>query len=232
MSNKPSWDATTQNELINPRGSYYRTPGVHYVWDTPLDDVKQIFTNIVNDVSNTPLDNRLPANKVLAGEIKEEYNVSPPPELNEYFSSISQYYNSCFRNDGLKEGYIGHTISNLGINKKLPLKLNHLWVNFQKKYEYNPPHHHSGVLSFVYYHQIPYYIEDEFKRTDKDILDKNDGTFHFLFPNGHGIGNWRLCIDKRWEGKLLVFPSSLFHTVYPFYTSDGYRITIAGNLTL
>ena len=39
-----------------------------------------------------------------------------------------------------------------------------------------------------------------------------------------------LPIDKAWEGTMILFPSSLNHNVYPFYTSDDYRISISGNL--
>ena len=33
--------------------------------------------------------------------------------------------------------------------------LESLWVNFQKQHEFNPPHDHSGVYSFVIWMQIP-----------------------------------------------------------------------------
>ena len=35
-----------------------------------------------------------------------------------------------------------------------------LWINYQKANEYNPPHNHSGDLSFVIYLQVP----DEIKK--------------------------------------------------------------------
>ena len=37
-------------------------------------------------------------------------------------------------------------------------------------------------------------------------------------------------VDKSFEGKMLMFNSIQSHMVYPFYTSDDYRITISGNL--
>jgi hypothetical protein len=39
-------------------------------------------------------------------------------------------------------------------------------------------------------------------------------------------------VDKSFEGKMLMFPNSAYHTVYPFYTSDDYRITVSGNLDI
>ena len=41
-----------------------------------------------------------------------------------------------------------------------------------------------------------------------------------------------LNVDKSFEGKMLMFPSKQMHAVNPFYTSDGYRITVSGNLKI
>ena len=39
-----------------------------------------------------------------------------------------------------------------------------------------------------------------------------------------------LDVDKSFEGQMVMFPSKLQHLVYPFYTSDDYRITVSGNI--
>ena len=39
-------------------------------------------------------------------------------------------------------------------------------------------------------------------------------------------------VDKSYEGKMLMFPSFVQHGVYPFYTSDDYRITVSGNVSV
>ena len=36
-----------------------------------------------------------------------------------------------------------------------------LWANFQKKYEFNPPHTHGGVYSFIVFVNVPYNYESE-----------------------------------------------------------------------
>ena len=33
--------------------------------------------------------------------------------------------------------------------------LDSLWINFSQKHDYNPPHTHTGALSFVIYCQVP-----------------------------------------------------------------------------
>ena len=43
--------------------------------------------------------------------------------------------------------------------------------------------------------------------------------------NGHQV-----YVDKEFESKILMFPSSLSHCVYPFYTSNKKRITSSGNI--
>jgi len=42
----------------------------------------------------------------------------------------------------------------------------------------------------------------------------------------------RLFLDKSWEGTIIVFPAKMLHCVYPFYTSDGTRISLSGNVLL
>jgi len=36
--------------------------------------------------------------------------------------------------------------------------------------------------------------------------------------------------DKTMEGTVSMFPGTLTHCVYPFFTSDDERISIAGNI--
>ena len=46
---------------------------------------------------------------------------------------------------------------------KLEPHLNGLWVNFQKKCEFQPIHNHTGQFSFVIWMDIPYHWKDEAK---------------------------------------------------------------------
>ena len=118
------------------------------------------------------------------------------------------------------------------LTQDVPLKLFSLWVNFQKKHEFNPPHTHKGIMSFVLWLDIPYDIKDEINTTSsRDSAVKIPGHFQFLYIDS--IGNIRTCnlpVDKTWNGKMAVFPAKMNHAVYPFSTSDDYRITISGNI--
>ena len=115
-----------------------------------------------------------------------------------------------------------------------PLAFESMWCNFQRKYEFNPPHTHSGLLSFVVFVKIPYDLEEEHKvypdvKTNPTIPIATS-KFCFLNPNGTGISMDVINVDKSFEGKGFIFPSTQYHEVYPFYTSDDYRITVSGNL--
>jgi hypothetical protein len=112
------------------------------------------------------------------------------------------------------------------------LALQNLWVNFQKKHEFNPTHTHTGIYSFVIWMRIPYHLEDEennFPAVKGTAQKTSRFTFHY--NNILGMNSaFSLPVDQGWEGTMLFFPAALTHSVYPFYTSDEYRISIAGNL--
>mgnify|MGYP002624962770 FL=1 len=117
-------------------------------------------------------------------------------------------------------------------SKDFRLELFSLWVNYQKKHEFNPIHIHDGLFSFVIWHKIPFKMSDEKARfphmKEKEI---RAGHFVFLMPNELGqITSHAIAADNEWEGKIALFPASLNHQVYPFYTSDEYRVSISGNI--
>ena len=114
------------------------------------------------------------------------------------------------------------------------MTLSGLWVNFQQKYEFNPSHNHDGVYSFVIWHKIPYLISDEIKNSPGKNANKVlAGHFEFNYTNSLGnIWQETLPVDKTWENTICIFPSEMIHSVYPFFTSDEYRITSSGNISL
>ena len=108
-------------------------------------------------------------------------------------------------------------------------ELKQLWVNYSKKHEFVPVHWHSGVYSFVIWVQVPYDINVERKKyfnTSNEV-----GSFYFRYNTAIG-GSSVICIpaDKSWEWKMTFFPAKLDHGVNPFYSSDDYRVSIAGNV--
>jgi hypothetical protein len=81
--------------------------------------------------------------------------------------------------------------------------------------------------------QIPYRLEDEYNvQHSQNSNMKAASTFQFVYSSILGnIINEKLEVDQDWAGRIAMFPSKLLHTVYPFFTSDEYRISIAGNLS-
>lgn len=117
-------------------------------------------------------------------------------------------------------------------HEKTDYNLSKAWINFQKKYEFNPIHHHIGIFSFALWLKVPYKIEDE-NKVFPYINDSENVTANFCFHYTDILGNierYAIPVDKKYENKLVFFPSSLRHIVYPFYTSDDYRISVSGNL--
>lgn len=107
--------------------------------------------------------------------------------------------------------------------------LGKFWVNFQRKYEYNPLHDHSGMFSFVIWMKIPYKWEDE-KECDWVKGSNSQGTVGNFMLLGNDLRMETFKMNPDCESHMLLFPSHTLHCVYPFYTSDDERISISGNI--
>jgi len=157
----------------------------------------------------------------LVGHIKEEYRIT------KISKSFAQYLLNCCVTPPVFD-----TWKDIGIlSKSAPICVDSLWCNFQKKYEFNPPHSHSGIVSFVIFVQIPYDLKEE-EKYFPDVARKGEASrFGFINSTPQGkIVSQTLPIDKTLEGKMLMFHASQMHYVNPFYTSDDYRITVSGNI--
>lgn len=114
------------------------------------------------------------------------------------------------------------------------LKLDRCWVNFQQKHEFQPIHDHAGVFSFIIFYQIPFLFRDEvIASPGSNANEQLSGMLNFHYIDYAGsISSMAIPADKNWEGRIFVFPAKLHHSVYPFYSSDDFRITISGNLSI
>ena len=195
-----------------------------------INDVPKNITedldDIINKISSNHTDYEL-GNFGLAGNIEREYRIKNLVNINlekfilDQVTKFNEYNNNIY-------------INSIDIlNQALPFYVDQIWINFQKKYEFNPLHSHSGLYSFVIWHKIPYTIEEEqnfFKNVP--IEKQKSGQFNFVISTHVGIISVDLSIDKKCENKICIFPSKLNHIVYPFFTSNNYRITISGNIKL
>tara|TARA_Y100001972_G_scaffold74858_1_gene91006 strand:- start:53 stop:658 length:606 start_codon:yes stop_codon:yes gene_type:complete len=170
--------------------------------------------------------NNLKYNENLIGHIKEEYEIKNWPE------SFESFIVRCTQHNAFKS-YL-ETFDVLSENR--PIYLSNMWVNYQKKYEFNPVHNHSGLFSFIIFIKIPYDLkkEDEYFNI-KQSLSISSCVSRLTFLNSKPDGsilNTNVDVDKSFEGKMFMFPSKQMHMVYPFYTSNEYRITASGNIRL
>jgi len=113
--------------------------------------------------------------------------------------------------------------------------LESLWVNFQKKHEFNPPHDHSGVFSFVIWMQIPtsYAEQRKLPVCAESNADNHISNFAFSYTNTMGkVSTFAYNMEKEAEGYMVMFPSQMLHQVFPFYENDGERISISGNVNI
>ena len=173
--------------------------------------------DIHTDDSNT-----LKMNDALAGQITKEYQITKSlPLLNPFLEEMGRAY---------QKEWNYYPKENPNNNK---LTVESVWVNMQKKLEVNPLHNHDGTLSFVAWLHVPFKLEDErnMENCKNSRTVELSSTFQFVYTTALGnIVNCPLFVESGWEGTIVMFPAQLLHMVYPFQTSDDYRISIAGNL--
>ena len=161
-------------------------------------------------------------NLTLAGQITKEYQITKSlPLLNPFLEEMGRAY---------QQRWDYYPKENPNNNK---LKVESVWVNMQKKLEFNPLHSHDGTLSFVAWLHVPFKLEDErnMPNCKNSRTVELASTFQFVYTTALGtIVNMPMFVESGWEAKICMFPAQLLHMVYPFQTSDDYRISIAGNL--
>tara|TARA_R110000803_G_scaffold36285_1_gene78002 strand:+ start:1124 stop:1843 length:720 start_codon:yes stop_codon:yes gene_type:complete len=199
-----------------------------YLLKTLPDIVVEELNNNVNYVQQD-FTKAHPYNNNLVGQIDNEYLLPDSPKLDTYLKDLTIIYE-------LETNYL--KLKSKDIANPFPLQISNKWVNFQKKYEYNPPHRHDGILSYVIWHKIPYNYENEINmgpgklKLKRPSLFSYNGAFLFAFPDPEcdGIKNIVFHLSDQQENKICIFPSNLSHQVFPFFSSNEYRISISGNM--
>ncbi len=106
------------------------------------------------------------------------------------------------------------------------IHLSQSWIVSQYKHEYNPWHTHSGNFSAVIYLKIPDDMEDHFENEKKDHYPAS-GLIDFKYGEKADMRSDTWLFHPE-LGKMLIFPSWLNHSVYPFYC-DGERRSMSFN---
>ena len=148
--------------------------------------------------------------------------------------------NDWFFNKSIKPLFVKYMdeFENLGssapVNQRHPYYLQKMWVNYQKEGEFNPPHDHNGVYSFVVWMKIP---TKHFEQNKNPLSLKSNthviSAFQFQYTNILGqIRPYIYEMNPEMEGTMLFFPAKLQHEVFPFFNCDEDRISISGNIAL
>ena len=104
------------------------------------------------------------------------------------------------------KGNLHPTESNINISQS--------WIVSQYKGEYNPWHQHSGHLSSVIYLKVPKGMDEFFEKEGEDHYPVG-GAIQFMQGDKQNFRNDTLTFRPE-VGKMLIFPSWLKHSVYPF----------------
>ena len=100
------------------------------------------------------------------------------------------------------------------------------WIVSQYKHEYNPWHKHSGNFSGVCYLKLPEGMQNHFDEETKDHYPAS-GLIEFSYGEPCDMRSDTLMFKPQ-VGMMLVFPSWLKHSVYPFYC-EGERRSMSFN---
>ncbi len=191
----------TEIRLNNPGVLYGKLP----------DD---IFSKLKEDIKVFS-EYKIPANSELVGQIEHQVKIELNNSIVSYLDDMWKTYSEMF--NYYKGSKYSHTEP---------------WINLQKKYEYNPVHLHTGIVSWVIWVNIPYTIENESKCKNTAYSTNHfNSKFQFIYNMLDGrMQTFTIPVDKQDEGNVIMFPAFLRHTVYPFYTSDELRVSVAGNI--
>lgn len=210
------------------------------------ESVWSSMTQDIHEVVRTGTD----ATSQLAGVIEEEYMFDEAlglkyehllrPSIVHYVNKLLKQWHVYGEEQLNDPSHVAHKILSSIDN----IRLTSMWVNLQKKMEYNPIHHHSGHISFVLYIDVPQVIYSE--KSERKSLQNATVYFQDGLENGPEYGNmsddWTNLkndlrprrgspVFKPVNGELLIFPSYLHHQVQAF-KSDVTRVTVSGNWVL
>jgi hypothetical protein len=162
----------------------------------------------------------------LAGHLQKETSLPILPKLRYLVESLAYEYDKIFLNG---KTAVHHFYTKEKFIEGWEYKLDSLWVNYAKKHDFNPLHNHSGLYSFVIWVKIPYDLEKELSVYPAN--ENQTSLFSFRYTDSLGeICTDTINLDKFSEWNMVFFPAKLHHSVNPFYTSDGTRISISGNV--
>jgi len=160
--------------------------------------------------------------------IENQWSKPTPKILKQFILDLSSNFN--YQDNLLNNGYLEDYYGLFYENKPDIVVGENIWFNFQKKGEFLPQHTHDGIYSYNIWLKIPYNIEDEYSKNPKHS-GNTISSFQFTYLSIDGKFKFHnIQLTEEDEGTIIMFPAKLPHLVYPFYSTDKTRISIAGNI--
>ena len=189
-----------------------------------IDEITEIQSNFDADELK-----KSKANHTLVSKIKREFF------LPKSFNKIEELMKPLVRmyEPAQKAGVFAYDrAAKNGVNPaSVEFDLSIVWVNFMERYEFNPLHNHGGVYSFVIWIDIPDCHATDWMEFRETSNPHDIGVFGFNYLNILGEQN-QYYMNNIQPYEFVLFPADLMHFVNPFYTSDDYRVSVAGNFVI
>lgn len=192
------------------------------------------FLSIVNKVGDEVLNDEEKSKQFdwsnkLVGKVHKEVKIPLNKEEEEYVSNELKtacvtYFNRMVDNGHSLQLYADKNVE-FDLSKR-NINITQSWIVSQYKNEYNPWHTHSGDISAVIYLKIPDGMNDF---VEKELEDHYPSSGMIQFMSGEKQSFRKDTINFIPEvGKLVIFPSWLKHSVFPFYV-EGERRSMSFN---
>ena len=158
-------------------------------------------------------------NHELAGHLKNQYRYAEVFDQ-WFYTEMSEVFTGYRQAHCIYHGF-----------EYLPIQLVYqdLWVNFMQAGDFNPPHIHSGDISFVIFVNVPKKLETEMK--EHEGTTAKPGQLIFNYGENSKLRQWASIghfITPK-TGDMYIFPAQQQHWVAP-YKTDVTRISVSGNL--
>ena len=189
------------------------------------DEMVDGLNKICDDtIANEQKRKELNVGHTLVGQVTEELDadIGHYQEFGNYLFTLVKTIYLHFQAECSEDNLVPDTIKRLAVDKA--------WFVRSFKGDYNPAHKHENTaFSCIAFLKVPDSI------TDKNLKHKKnkpatEGRLDFIHSSaGHLTpGNY---LVKPEVGDIYIFPSSLTHTVYPFW-GEGERRTFSANMDL
>ena len=111
------------------------------------------------------------------------------------------------------------------------LAFNRFWCRASQRGDYQSIHDHLSVFTFVVWLKIPFDGKEEAEAQAGFRPEASD--FVLVYPDTCGqLMKKHYRLNPHMDGMMIFFPSDMNHLVYPHFTTDEWRISIAGDIAL